>query len=46
MQINSSLSALGNLLALITASNPGFAAVTEAELGVVSTTAVTAAADG
>ncbi len=46
MQINSSLSSLGNVLALITDLNPLFSAVTEAALGVVSTSAVTADAEG
>lgn len=46
VKINSSLSALGNLLAAIVDANPAFAVITEAELGVVSTAAVTADADG
>jgi hypothetical protein len=46
MQINSSLTALGNLLAQIQADNPGFASVTEAQLALQSVSAVTPDADG
>lgn len=46
VNINPSLSALGNLLAAIVDSNPAFAVITEPELGVVSVSGVTADADG
>lgn len=46
MQINSALSALGNLLAQITIDNPAFAAITEAALAVQSVSAITPDAEG
>jgi hypothetical protein len=46
MQINSSLTALGNLLAQITADNAGWSVITEAIAAVQSTSAVTPDADG
>jgi hypothetical protein len=46
MNVNSSLDALGNLLALIQESNPGFAAVTADQLTVQSITAQAADAAG
>jgi hypothetical protein len=46
VKINSSLSALGNLLAAIVDANPAFAVITEAQLGVVSVAGVTADAEG
>jgi hypothetical protein len=46
MQINASLSAIGNLLALIQESNPKFGSVTEDQLSVVSVAAQAADAQG
>ncbi len=46
MQINSSLTALGNLLAQITADNAGWSVITEAIAAVQSVSAVTPDADG
>lgn len=46
MQINSSLTALGNLLAQVTADNAGWSVITEAIAAVQSVSAVTPDADG